>query len=230
MEVAIARLNLIDGLKRVSDEIKACEAIIGKGPSRDRYILEFIETTKSALEDRIQVSSDLSSSLRQQGLPSQIELDQLSREKQSAEAEQVAVRRRIENNALRLQALRFAWQVLAGDQDWTDETFNRLTSDLRKESETLSEVDQLIEHAEHLTETYSRFDEIKRLQNDLVPIEAERSRLNRYVEAAAAIQTGYREVRQQHVRKQMEDFVRVISALFIRMQANEVYDQNHGGR
>jgi hypothetical protein len=225
MDIAIARLNLVDGLKRVNDEIKACEAIIAESPPRDRSIQEFIDAVKSALERRARTSSSAIEVLRQQEAPIQAELIQLRRDKQGADVEQTAIKKRIENNALRLQALRLAWQVLARNEEWTDETFNRLSSDLRKESETLAQAEQLIGHSEHLIEAFSRLDEIKRLQDELGPIEAEKNRLNRYVEAAASVQTGYREIRHQHVRKQMEDFVRVISALFIRMQANEVYDR-----
>jgi exonuclease SbcC len=49
--------------------------------------------------------------------------------------------------------------------------------------------------------------------------------LTRLYEAAHKAKLAYDERRQRHVHEQMQEIVRVISALFLRMQANEVYDR-----
>ncbi|MFI4985935.1 MAG: hypothetical protein ACHQF3_00680 [Alphaproteobacteria bacterium] len=54
---------------------------------------------------------------------------------------------------------------------------------------------------------------------------AERDRLNKYAEAALTIKQAYSDSRQKHVKEQMAEFVRVISALFTRMQSNLVFDE-----
>jgi len=54
---------------------------------------------------------------------------------------------------------------------------------------------------------------------------AERERLTDLSEAAHSAKIAYDEKLQSHVRTQMEEIVKVISALFLRMQANEVYDR-----
>jgi DNA repair protein SbcC/Rad50 len=62
-----------------------------------------------------------------------------------------------------------------------------------------------------------------------VPLATERDRLNKYSEAARAIRQAYSHSREKHVKQQMTDFVRVISALFTRMQSNLVYDDVAAG-
>jgi hypothetical protein len=57
----------------------------------------------------------------------------------------------------------------------------------------------------------------------------ERDRLSRYAEAAFAIKEAYSESQKKHVKQQMANFVRVISALFLRMQSNLVYDDVASG-
>ena len=46
-----------------------------------------------------------------------------------------------------------------------------------------------------------------------------------YSEAAVAIRDAYKASRNNHIKQQMSEFVRVISALFTRMQANLVFDE-----
>jgi DNA repair protein SbcC/Rad50 len=154
-----------------------------------------------------------------------VELDGRTQGRQGAEAEQLALQKKIENTAFRLQALRSAWRILAQDRPWSNEALSELSARLLRENSDLLQVEQLIDQSERLTESAASLGEIAQLQAELAPIELERDRLNGYALAAEATQTAYQKKRQQHVRQQMEEFVRVISALFTRMQANEVYDK-----
>jgi exonuclease SbcC len=55
------------------------------------------------------------------------------------------------------------------------------------------------------------------------------NRLTKYSEAASAIKLAYENRRRDHVGQQMQEFVRTVSALFTRMQANLVYDDVGSG-
>jgi exonuclease SbcC len=65
--------------------------------------------------------------------------------------------------------------------------------------------------------------------NERAPLVAERDRLNNYSESALSIKQAYSAARTAHIKRQMADFVRIISALFTRMQSNLVYDDVASG-
>jgi DNA repair protein SbcC/Rad50 len=225
IDVSIARLSLVDGLKRISEELKLCENIIGKTGPRNASVQELGAFTKFALDS---LSNTLEQALVEgAGIqkPLAAELEQLLRDRSSLVQEETAAKKRIENNALRLQALRSAWQQLADAREWTEEALHEVSGLLRTEQDNLLESEQLVHQAERLAEASATREEVKRLQSELAPIEAEAARLQRYHQAANSVLLAYRQMRLQHARKQMEAFVRVISALFTRMQANEVYDK-----
>jgi DNA repair protein SbcC/Rad50 len=71
--------------------------------------------------------------------------------------------------------------------------------------------------------------ELEELRKERAPLIAERDRLSRHAEAALAIKDAYGDSQKKHVKQQMADFVRVISALFLRMQSNLVYDDIASG-
>ena len=224
-ELLIARQNLIDGLRRIYDEAKAYDRLSLEPVSRENSIGDFVNSCKDGISKLLErLTSELALLEKERELK-QSEITQLSSSRQGLETEKSGLQKRLENSALRLQTLRSAWGILARERPWTDELLDEVSTALRREHETLSEIDQLIVQAERLTEASLHFEEVQRLQRELAPIEDERNRLEQYAEAAESVQSAYREKRHKQVRKQMEDFVRVTSALFIRMQANEVYDQ-----
>ena len=71
--------------------------------------------------------------------------------------------------------------------------------------------------------------DLEDLRKERGPLASERDRLSRYAEAALAIKDAYSDSQKKHVKQQMADFVRVISALFLRMQSNLVYDDVASG-
>jgi DNA repair protein SbcC/Rad50 len=225
IDVAIGRLSLVDGLKRVLEELKLCETILGRTGPRNVSVQELVSLIKSALDS---LSSALGGVLvegENAQKPIAKELEQLIRDRGSFVQEEATTKKRIENSALRLQALRSAWQQLADAREWTEEALAEVSNSLRIEQDNFLKSEQLIHQAERLAETSATREEVKRLQSELAPIEAEAARLQRYHVAANSVLLAYRQTRLQHARKQMEDFVKVISALFTRMQANEVYDK-----
>ncbi|NOJ44722.1 AAA family ATPase [Bradyrhizobium archetypum] len=155
----------------------------------------------------------------------QLDLERHARSKAELESEQTALHRKIENTEFRIQSLRSAWYTLSPDRPWTDDVLAELANQLLADNSKLAEAEELLNQAERLAEAASNLNEITKLETELVPIEAERTRLTSYALAAEAAQQAYRNMRRAHVRRQMEDFVRVISALFTRMQSNEVYDR-----
>jgi exonuclease SbcC len=159
----------------------------------------------------------------------QLELERRRRAKVGLEEEQLALNKKIENTEYRIQSLKAAWYLLGGERPWTNEALVEISNQLLQENSALLSTEELIDQAEHLIEASSNLGEIARLESELVPMQVERDRLTAYALAGEAAQKAYQDMRQQHVRRQMEEFVRVISALFIRMQSNEVYDRIEEG-
>jgi DNA repair protein SbcC/Rad50 len=155
----------------------------------------------------------------------QVSLRTTNEEMATFEKNRQELKSRFTNDASILDRLRSAWLSLAGDLDWTEEAFEKVTGDLRREFEALEKVSSRIDQATSFIDLALRKDELNILEVELAALKAEHDRLIRLSEAAASIRSAYKERRQKHVREQLSSIVRVISALFSRMQANEVFDK-----
>jgi ABC-type glutathione transport system ATPase component len=125
--------------------------------------------------------------------------------------------------------LRTAWQALADDRPWSDKDRADVTAELQAQFEAQQEAEQALAQADAFLRNQAMAQELEELRKERALLVVERDRLDRYCQAALAIKNAYGDRQKKHVKQQMADFVRVISALFLRMQSNLVYDDVASG-
>lgn len=220
LELSLLRLNLVGGLARLYsdapvrakiDDFESVQQTVG-------IALDSLARSMAVNEGALAEVTKLRESIAR-------ELTQLKEEQQVVAAELDALNRQIEGNSAQLQQLRSMWETFCPGKEWGEDEYKRTGAELVLEAKRLADAELQLAQAERLMQTWSDLEEVQRLQLALVPIEAEMERLNGLSSAADDIQRSYRALRHRHVRQQMETFVRVISALFVRMQATEVYDK-----
>lgn len=228
IELAITRILFVKAILTLKKDIYARLSLVSI-PSFDENLTDFVDSYTQTLEREAVELSLSCESLEQRLSPRTEELSQLSQQLKGAGNELAILKARTEITSAHLQQLKTAWSLIANDLPWTDEYLAQISGSLRMEGERLARGGRLIEQAEHLTKVSSRLEVAERLRSSLNAIAAEQDRLNTYVKAAASAQDAYRQTRLSHVSAQMEKLVRVISPLFNRMQANQVYDTITGG-
>jgi DNA repair protein SbcC/Rad50 len=217
-----AKLSFIFSVRPLLDELSRVN--VSNLPA-SLPIIDYVSQASTELQQRMNEAVAQIEELRKNSATFQLDLERRTRTKSDAEREQVALQQKIENTEFRIHKLRAGWRVLGGERPWTSDILAELSTQLLQENSELLLTEELIDQAERLMEASANLDEISKLESELAPIEAERNRLTSYALAAEVARKAYFDMRQQHVRRQMEEFVRVISALFTRMQSNEVYDR-----
>jgi exonuclease SbcC len=224
VEIAIARINLVSVLRTLLDELGTAQKALSISLSAQTSVTQVHAQIRPLLLNAIAEAKAALAVIEQQRQAISATLAVRTETAKKIAVEREGLERRIHQDGSRLQILRSGWQTLGGDRDWTDKALSEISAALRRDHETQQKVDQALVQAETVLLRLVNIEELTQLRTQLVPLIAERDRLNRYSEAAAAIKEAYGESRQKHVKQQMKDFVRVISALFIRMQSNLVYD------
>jgi DNA repair exonuclease SbcCD ATPase subunit len=223
-ERAIARSDLLAVLRLLRDEARATETAIGLSAPANSSIIRFYDLLHPLLTAAIAAARDtlVAAETRHRAAAAAVAADNDNARKILSERE--AVDRRIQQNGSRLQVLRSAWQSMAGDREWSDATLGEIAANLRSEYDVHQSVERTLVQAETLLRELAAGEELERLRAERKPLVTGRDRLNRYAEAALSVRQAYSDSRQKHVKQQMADFVRIISALFTRMQSNLVYD------
>jgi hypothetical protein len=217
-----AKLAFVSSVRPLLDQLSRANVT---GLPDGLPIIFHASQTLNELQRRIGEATAQIEKLQKENAAFELDLVLRMRAKADAETEQASLQQKMENTEFRIHALRAGWLVLGKDRPWTNEALAELTAQLLQENSELLLIEELIDQAERLMEASANLDEISKLESELAPIEAERNRLTSYALAAEAAQKAYFDMRQQHVRRQMEEFVRIIPALFTRMQSNEVYDR-----
>jgi DNA repair exonuclease SbcCD ATPase subunit len=228
-ERSLARMELLPLLREVRDEVAAAESTVNRRvPDTTQLAVLAAQLAPSFVEALAGVRAVLEkANARHASAITAVAAATEATRKQHIERD--AVSRRVQQNSGRIQVLRTAWQTLANDRPWTDNERAAVTTDLRAQFEAHQAVEQTLVQADALLRDQAAAQELEELRKERTPLIAERDRLRSYAEAARAIKEAYNDSQKKHIKQQMADFVRVISALFLRMQSNLVYDDVAGG-
>lgn len=228
-ERAIARINLVSVLRALRTEARAAEVAAREALPDSTSVLRLYDYLHPILMTAIadaHTAFAATEARRQSAVAAVATTTEATRKIQ---VEREGIDRRIQQNGSRMQVLRSAWQTLAGDRDWSDAALGEIAVSLRSEYDSHQAVERTLAQAETLLRELAAVQELETLRAERDLLATERDRLNKYTESALSIRQAYSDSRQKHVKQQMADFVRVISALFTRMQSNLVYDDVAAG-
>lgn len=225
LQMAVDRCSLDEATLVLADEIAEIERITNDTISRNTLITELraaVEKLVSDFRARNKLERDETATAAE---PIRLENATVGSDIQLGERERLLIANRIEIATTILQRLRSAWDTLAGAVPWTEEALRDALEARRRDSEFLSELESLLAQAEQLTAEATRRSQMTELQRDLLPLTNEFDRLTGLANSAASAAAAYRRTRLDYVKEQMGGIVQVISALFLRLQANEVYER-----
>jgi len=226
---ALARLELIPVLCDVRDEVVATETTVNRRVPATTQLVGLAAQMGVALAEALTAARDVLTKANARHTAAAAAVANSTEAMRKLQAERDALTRRVQQNSGRSQALRTAWQTLAGERAWTDKERAQVTANLRSAFDAQQAAEQALAQADAFLRDQAAVQELEDLRKERAPLVAERDRLSRYAEAALAIKAAYGESQKRHVKQQMADFVRVISALFLRMQSNLVYDDVASG-
>lgn len=228
-ERAVARLELTPALRTLQDETQATEKAIARVLPDATSILQLYLRLHPIVSEAIAGARSALQTSETQHRAATASVTTVAETARKLQTERDAITRRIQQNGSRVQVLHSAWQTVAGDCEWTDEALGEISTNLRTQFDSLQSAEQTIVQAEILLRELAAVQELETLRAERQPLVTERDRLNKYAEAALSIKQVYSDSQRKHIKQQMADFVRVISALFIRMQSNLVYDDVASG-
>lgn len=223
-ERALARLELIPALRDFREQVVATETEINHRVPASAQLVAIAVQLGSAIAEALTVARDILVKENDRLTAAAAAVTTATEAAHKVQAERDAISRRVQQSSGRIQILRTAWQTLAGDQPWRDEDYVAVTAALQAQFEAMQAANQALAQADAFMRDQATEAELENLRRERAPLVSERDRLSRCVQAALAIKDAYAESQKKHVKQQMADFVRVISALFLRMQSNLVYD------
>lgn len=228
-ERALAWLELVPALRDLRDEVVAVEAAVNRRVPTTTQIVVLAAQLVTDLAEALTATRDVLTKANARHAAAVASVVNSTEAMRKLQAERDAVSRRVQQNSGRIQTLRTAWQTLADDRPWSDEERAVVTAELQAQFEAQQEAEQALAQADAFLRYQATAQELEDLRKERAPLVVERDRLGRYSQAALAIKNAYEDSQKKHVKQQMADFVRVISALFLRMQSNLVYDDVASG-
>lgn len=224
-EVLLLRLQLLEAFRRLFREVDLCGSIVDFKITEDLPTGSIASIILEKLNAKIADCEQQLSELQGQSLGVDQQLTGLRSERQVRDAELNATNKRILSTSHKLQQLRDQWARIGGKAEWTNENLEKARRRLQDDEAKLSKAQSFLIAFDNLVSASVLADELSDLRASLKSLEDEARRLEAYLDAATQVENAYRETRYKHTREQMSSFVQVISALFIRMQATEVYER-----
>lgn len=223
-ERALARLELIPALRDLRNEVATAEVTIDFQVPATAQLVSIAAQLNLRITEALAAASETLTKANARHATADGAVTTATEANRKLQADRETVSQRVQRDSGRVQTLRTAWQELAGDLSWTDEERANVTADRRTQFEAQQAAEQALVQADAFLREQAVELELDELRKERPPLVAERDRLNRYAQSSLAIKDAYSDVRNNHVKQQMDNFVRVISALFLRMQSNLVYD------
>lgn len=228
-ERALARLELIPALHDLREEVVAAETAVNRRVPATTQLVALAVQLGLCLAEALTAARYVLVKANDRHTAATAAVATATESTRKLQAERNAISRRVQENSGRIQILRTAWQTLAGDRPWRDKDHATVTAGLETQFEAQQSAEQALAQADAFMRDQAAAAELENLCRERAPLVSERDRLSRYAQAALAIKDAYGDSQKKHVKQQMADFVRVISALFLRMQSNLVYDDVTSG-
>lgn len=229
IEQGIKRIYLINALTRLRQLMLKIDEDVGIAISRSTSAFNVQQVLASALdEEKRREQGDLVAADNRL-TTAQARQQEHQETRSRLQTERVALERRIQQNTRRIQVVDRAWSTLAGSVPQSDATLRELSANLTEEFDNLQLVERALGQARISLQRLAAEQELEALEKEREPLIRECDRLTHYSESAISIKQSYTAHRTDHIKRQMTDIVRAMSALFTRMQANLVYDDVTSG-
>ncbi|MFI4985934.1 MAG: AAA family ATPase [Alphaproteobacteria bacterium] len=150
VERQIGRVNLVPILRALRDEFHTLLSAINAIESVKTSVLQLYDQWHPTVIGLLTQAREALEVVdkRRQVAASNVTVAAETGRKIASERDEIT--RRVQQNASRVQALRSAWQTLAGDREWSDAALSDITSKLRTEYDAHQTVERTLAQAETL--------------------------------------------------------------------------------